>query len=218
MKFFIIGLPRTATTSVCVAALELGYKTAHTAYTQQALEQASVIADTPVFGQYPLLDQAFSNSRFIYLQRKLESWLPSIQQLLIRMHDNVINNRGGFNPHIKQNFKQVFSPFTLANIQNEDFLATCYTKHQQAVKSYFSARPNDLLTIDVTEKDSYQAFCQFILAKPTKDQLIQGFKPINMAGKVTAWNQIKHPLKIASTDQGKCTLPFPLAIDNRNIV
>ncbi|MEM7388342.1 MAG: sulfotransferase, partial [Pseudomonadota bacterium] len=46
-KIFIIGLPRTGTTSICNSFLQLGYKTAHTAYTQQAITTADVIADTP---------------------------------------------------------------------------------------------------------------------------------------------------------------------------
>ena len=77
-KIFIIGLPRTATTSVCVAMLELGFKTAHTAYTNQAMNDAQVIADTPVFCDYQLLDKTYPNAKFIYLTREFSSWLPSI--------------------------------------------------------------------------------------------------------------------------------------------
>ena len=48
-KIFIIGLPRTGTTSVCVAMLELGFYVAHTAYTDRSFTEAQVIADTPIF-------------------------------------------------------------------------------------------------------------------------------------------------------------------------
>jgi len=71
-KIFIIGLPRTGTTSICNSFLQLGYKTAHTAYTQQAIITADVIADTPVFSEYALLDStlqiaALSTLSAIYL-------------------------------------------------------------------------------------------------------------------------------------------------------
>ncbi|WP_164835569.1 sulfotransferase, partial [Pseudoalteromonas sp. TB51] len=43
-KIFIIGLPRTGTTSVCHAFLEFGIATAHTAYTSHCFENATAIA------------------------------------------------------------------------------------------------------------------------------------------------------------------------------
>ncbi|MFQ3195483.1 MAG: hypothetical protein ACI9N3_002317, partial [Colwellia sp.] len=51
-KIFIIGLPRSGTTSICAAMLELGYTVAHTAYTQKTFDQAQVIADTPIFADF----------------------------------------------------------------------------------------------------------------------------------------------------------------------
>ncbi|WP_320819085.1 sulfotransferase, partial [Thalassolituus sp.] len=39
-KIFIIGLPRTGTTSISVALLELGFLVAHTAFTKKAFEVA----------------------------------------------------------------------------------------------------------------------------------------------------------------------------------
>jgi len=63
-KIWIIGLPRTATTSVCVAMLDLGYKTAHTSYTKTCFKHAQVIADTPIFCDYQQLDkQSHRDSR-----------------------------------------------------------------------------------------------------------------------------------------------------------
>jgi hypothetical protein len=80
-KIFIIGLPRTGTTSVCAAMLTLGFRVAHTAYTVRAFDEAQVIADTPIFNDYQQLDQAYPKAKFIYLERSLKNWLPSIQQL-----------------------------------------------------------------------------------------------------------------------------------------
>ncbi|WP_286267814.1 sulfotransferase family protein [Thalassotalea atypica] len=201
-KIFIIGLPRTATTSLCVACLELGFKTAHTAYTNAALSNAQVIADTPIFSEYPKLDHKFPGAKFIYLQRDLELWLPSIKQLLNRMSKNLLRTDGGFNPHLKKSYCEVFSPFTLPNINNDEFLIHCYRQHERKIKQYFLDRPQDLLSIDVAKNDSYQKLVNFLESEP-KNVNEQNFKRINIAGKVTAWNDIKHPNKIASTTLGK---------------
>ncbi|WP_448213424.1 sulfotransferase [Colwellia sp. MEBiC06753] len=200
-KIWIIGLPRTATTSVCQAMLGLGYKTAHTCYTQTCLNQAQVIADTPIFYDYPIFDQRFAGSKFINLTRELTNWLPSIRQLLLRMHTNLQREDGGFNPYLKRCFNEVFKPLTLANIQSDDFLKHCYQRHQDAVQLYFTNRPNDLLTIDVSDDGSFNQLLKFLEISPPINHA--GFLPINMGGKVTAWNEIKHPLKIASTRDGK---------------
>lgn len=201
-KIFIIGLPRTATTSVCAAMLELGFKTAHTAYTNQSMNDAQVIADTPVFCDYQLLDKTYPNAKFIYLQRDSTVWLPSIRQLLIRMYKNLQRTDGGFNPTLKRCYNDIFSPLTLENIENDDFLQSCYDRHQQGINEYFKGREQDLLQIDVSDKNSFDSLLAFLEIDTIQTQLT-GFERINIGGKVTAWKQIKSPLKIEATQKGK---------------
>lgn len=201
-KIFIIGLPRTATTSVCAAMLELGFKTAHTAYTNQSMNDAQVIADTPVFCDYQLLDKTYPNAKFIYLQRDSTVWLPSIRQLLIRMYKNLQRTDGGFNPTLKRCYNDIFSPLTLENIENDDFLQSCYDRHQQGINEYFKGREQDLLQIDVSDKNSFDSLLAFLEIDTIQTQL-KGFERINIGGKVTAWKQIKSPLKIEATQKGK---------------
>jgi len=201
-KIFIIGLPRTATTSVCVAALGLGYKTAHNAYTQHAFTQAQVLADTPMFCDYQMLDKHFPNSKFIYLTRDASLWLPSIKQLLQRMIVNLQRGDGGFNPHLKRCYSEVFSPLTADNIEQDEFLLGCYQRHQQGVFDYFHQREQDLLTLDVSKEHSYQAFLTFLNAEQL-DENKRDFKKINIGGKVKAWQAINNKLKIESTNKGK---------------
>lgn len=201
-KIFIIGLPRTATTSVCAAMLELGFKTAHTAYTNQSMNDAQVIADTPVFCDYQLLDKTYPNAKFIYLQRDSTVWLPSIRQLLIRMYKNLQRTDGGFNPTLKRCYNDIFSPLTLENIENDDFLQSCYDRHQQGINEYFKGREQDLLQIDVSDKNSFDSLLAFLEIDTIQTQL-KGFERINIGGKVTAWKQIKNPLKIEATQKGK---------------
>lgn len=200
-KIFIIGLPRTSTTSVCLATLSLGLPTAHNAYTENAFNEAIVIADTPVFCDYQQLDKRFPNSKFIYLIRDAEKWLPSIKQLLQRMIINLQRTDGGFNPHLKRCYHEIFSPLTPENITQDDFLLACYQRHQQAIFSYFNDRPQDLLTIDVSNKESYGKLLAF-LALPNNGSITE-FKKINIGGKVKAWQAINHRCKVEATNKGR---------------
>ena len=198
-KIFIIGLPRTGTTSVCCKFLELGYKVAHTAYTQKAFDKAQVIADTPIFNDYQKLDQYYPQSKFIYLDRELSLWLPSIKQLLQRMSRNLLREDGGFNPYIKESYQNTFSPFSQETITDDKHLSQWYINHKNSVKDYFKHRESDLLTINVSHDDDLQTLGKF-LSIPIK----QGcFERINIGGKVTAWKDLKHLNKIESTKNGR---------------
>lgn len=201
-KIFIIGLPRTATTSVCLAMLEQGFKTAHNAYTQDAFSQAQVLADTPIFCDYQKLDKHFPNSKFIYLTRSSEKWLPSIKQLLQRMIVNLQRTDGGFNPHLKRCYNDVFSPLNEGNLNSDEFLLNCYNRHQQGIEQYFKNRVQDLLTIDVSENDSYLNMLAF-LNIDSSNAREGGFKQINLGGKVKAWQGLNNKLKVESTNKGK---------------
>lgn len=198
-KTFILGLPRTGTTSICSKCLELGFTVAHTAYTQKTFNNAEVIADTPIFTDFQALDKYYPNSKFIYLDRELSLWLPSIKQLLQRMHHNLTRSDGGFNPYLKRCYLQIFSPFTLENINNDQFLTDCYLKHKKDVSDYFLNRDNDFLLIDISQAESLHQLQSFLGLDKTSDS----FEKLNRGGKVTAWKDIKHPLKVESTHKGR---------------
>ena len=204
-KIFVIGLPRTGTTSVCHALLELGLSTAHTAYTKASFEHAQAIADTPIFTDYKMLDKHYPGSKFIYLEREIDVWLPSIRQLLTRMHTNLTRTDGGFNIHIKRCYFDVFSNLSLENISDDSYLADCYKRHLNAAQYYFEKRQADFLSIDIAKAGSYQKVCDFLNIQSDKTD----FDKMNMGGKVTAWNDVKHPLKIESTAKGRIDKHLP---------
>lgn len=204
-KLFIIGLPRTGTTSVCHALLQFGYATAHTAYTDNCFENAMAIADTPIFNDYQTLDKHYPGSKFLYLMREKNVWLPSIRQLLTRMHTNLTRQDGGFNIHIKRCYLSIFKDLSLSNIGDDNYLSDCYDKHFETALSYFENRPNDFLAIDIAKQNSYNLLCQFL----NKDSDKRAFEKMNIGGKVTAWNDIKHPLKIDSTAKGRIDKNLP---------
>jgi len=207
-KVFIMGLPRTGTTSVCHAILELGIATAHTAYTQACFKNAIAIADTPIFNDYQALDKHYPGSKFIYLERELSAWLPSIKQLLTRMHTNLTRGDGGFNIHIKRCYLNTFSEFSLENINDDDYLENCYNSHFESAKRYFKNRQQDFLSIDIAKPASYKLLCDFLGITSDKTD----FEKMNMGGKVTAWNDIKHTLKVESTAKGRIDKHLPYQI------
>lgn len=207
-KIFIIGLPRTGTTSICAAMLELGFRVAHTAYTDRAFSEAQVLADTPIFCDYQHLDSAYPDAKFIYLSRAMDKWLPSIKQLLARMHSNLIRDDGGFNPIIKRCYQEIFAPYSLDNINNVEFLAQCYQQHETQVQQYFTDRDSNFLSIDISDSESYNQLLSF-LNFPESEIVSSGFKRLNVGGKVTAWKDIKSSLKVDSTNKGRVTkLPY----------
>jgi hypothetical protein len=197
-KIFIIGLPRTGTTSVCVACLNLGYKTAHTAYTRNTFRDAQVIADTPIFNDYKRLSMLYPDAKYIYLDRELSLWLPSIAQLLTRMSSNLLSEKGGFNDTIKRCYLETFSGLNIHNVSDYAFLSQCYQSHKNNVMKFFESRQVDYLILNLAHTGSIQALASFL---KVNCDIPMPF--LNKKGKVTAWNTIQNPLKVASTRQGK---------------
>ncbi len=196
-KAFIIGLPRTGTTSVCTALLECGFKVAHTAYTQQTFALADVVADTPCYCDYPQLDRLFPGSRFVYLDRDLTTWLPSMRMLLSKITP-YLTPESHFNPIIKRCYSQTFQLKDTADPLDESHLTHCYQQHQHAVKTYFSGR-DDLISIDVSQPNGLTELLRFLGQHGAADL---SFPRVNTGRMVTAWKDIKHPNKISSNEFG----------------
>ena len=188
-KIFIIGLPRTGTTSISVALLEMGLLVAHTAFTKKAFEIADAISDAPCFSDYMHLDGLFPGAKFIYLNRDLKAWLPSITMLLEKMAPHLDLKTGHFSPVLKRSFHQTFpSIYPLS----ERELADCYTKHQHAVFHYFKGR-DDFLSLDVSEPGGLLKLKQFLGMSPEGDT---DFTRLNVGRNVANWREYKHPNKV----------------------
>jgi hypothetical protein len=197
-KVFIIGLPRTGTTSISVAMLELGYKVAHTAFTKHAFELADVISDAPCFSDYQQLDKLFPGSKFIYLQRDLSLWIPSMQRLLAKMAPHLSAKTGYFSPVLKRAFTISFGKDHISR-SAESHLTDCYLKHQKQVQCYFQDR-DDLLCIDLSEPNSYKQMCHFLSLAYNDDDK---FPHLNRGIQVANWKAYKHINKINSFSAGK---------------
>lgn len=198
-KLFIIGLPRTGTTSISVALLDYGFKVAHTAYTKRAFELADVISDAPCFSDFAQLDKLFPDSKFVYLDRALENWIPSIQMLLNKMLPELTPKTGYLNPILKRSMNQIFSTFETQDPLDADHLKSCYLKHQQHVLNYFSSR-NDFLSIDISDKNSLRRLLEFL--DISCDSQVE-FPHLNIGKLVDNWKEHKHPNKVNSLSVGK---------------
>jgi hypothetical protein len=198
-KLFIIGLPRTGTTSISVALLDYGFKVAHTAYTKRAFELADVISDAPCFTDYKELDKLFPNSKFVYLDRTMERWIPSMQMLLKKMLPELAPKSGYLNPVLKRCINKTFAPSTIENPLDWQHLESCYRTHQLEVFHYFSNR-DDLLTIDISQKHSLRKLLDFL---DIESDMAEDFPHLNIGKLVDNWKGFKHPNKINSLSAGK---------------
>jgi hypothetical protein len=198
-KVFIIGLPRTGTTSVSVALLGHGFKVAHTAFTKRAFELADVISDAPCFCDYQQLDTLFPDSKFVYLNRLANQWIPSMQMLLKKMIPQLHLESGYLHPILKRSFDTTFAlsttkdPFTIEHLDN------CYLNHRREVFTYFSNR-NDFIEIDVSQNGSLTTLLKF-LGMPAEGA--DSFPWLNIGKQVDSWKEFKHPNKVNPLAAGK---------------
>lgn len=202
-KIFIIGLPRTGTTSISVALLNHGFKVAHTAYTKRAFELADVVSDAPCFADYQELDKLFPGSKFVYLDRALERWVPSMQMLLNKMLPELAPKTGYLNPVLKRCISQTFAPLTTADPLDSQHLANCYLTHRQAVFGYFQHR-EDFLAIDISQHGSLKLLLDFLgVSVGLGADDVGEFPHLNIGKHVDNWKEFKHPNKINSLSAGK---------------
>ena len=209
-KVFIIGLPRTGTTSISVAMLDYGFKVAHTAYTKHAFDLADIISDSPCFCDYKQLDKLYPNAKFVYLERDLTRWVPSMQMLIGKMKDNLDLQTGQFNLVLKRTFNQVFELDKTPDPMSETHLIDCYQRHKEQVFTYFSGR-DDLLSIDVSDAQSLMSLLQFLNVGYTGEPV---FPHLNIGKKVACWEEHKHPNKINANSAGPESRKFFSYADN----
>lgn len=207
-KVIFIGLPRTGTTSVSVALLEQGLKVAHMAFTKEAFMQADAISDAPCFSDFKQLDGLFPDAKFVYLDRDLSTWVPSMQMLLSRMLPHLDDKTGRFHPIMKRSFRHCFAVGEVQDPQDEHHLIGCYQRHQREVFTYF-ARRNNFLSIDVSQQGALSQLLQF-MAQSTHATSVEARHPLmdlsfprlNIGRNVASWDEYKHPNKISANASG----------------
>lgn len=150
-KVFIVSLPRTGTTSICLLFLDHGFKVAHTAFTQDAIDAAEVVADTPVFVDFIQLYNQYPRAKFIYLERPREDWLSSIHGLLRSMVRYSDRQNTPFEPEIIRCFESSFPSFKMQTTKQlvdcTDYLNDCYEHHAKKLMDFFADKPNQFMKV-----------------------------------------------------------------------
>ncbi len=177
--------------------MEAGLKVAHTAYTIQSFEQADVVSDSPCYSDYPQLDTIYPGSKFLYLERDLDTWLPSMR-LLLKKITPYIQPNGRFNPIIKRCYRTVFSFDGTGDLPSDEHLRACYQNHREQIHQYFADR-SDWVSLNITDPEAPLKLWHFLGLTGTLPDV---FPHINRGRMITAWKDIKHPNKINSVASG----------------
>jgi hypothetical protein len=150
-KVFGIGLSRTGTTSLTFALSQLGLHAHHFPRSQEVIELADAVTDTPVAASFRQLDAEYPGSKFILTLRDLASWLDSCETLW-------------------QSSVHLFDEFT-ARIHRqlygrEDFdrptFSEAYARHRNDVLLHFAGREQFLLCMDICAGDGWAPLCGFL--------------------------------------------------------
>lgn len=203
-KVFGIGMNKTGTTSLTHAMHELGFRIgrqreAELLYDEWLLRdfkdlvkycrRAEFFQDLPFSLPYTyvVLDYAFPNSKFILTERdNSEQWYNSITKFHGRLW-----SKGDYFPPTAEDLKNadyVYKGFpykiitTLygtddSDLYNKETLIAHYEKHNRSVKEYFRFRNDDLLVLNVSEKDAYKKLCHFLGV----DTILKDFPHVNKA-------------------------------------
>lgn len=141
---------------------------------------AQFFQDSPFSYPYTFIamDLAFPGSKFVLTVRdSAEKWYQS----LTRFHGKLWGN-GNIPPtsedlrHANYIYKgfPYHSRFKVHDVPEndpykKDILLDYYETHNKNVRDYFRHRPDDLLVINLKEKDDYSRFCHFIGVKQIRD-------------------------------------------------
>ena len=162
-KVFCIGFHKTGTSSIDALLRDMGYQVARhykswdedfysdlkrgdLSELKEMSELFDGFQDIPWFLFYKEFDQWYPGSKFILTTRNSQSWWTSFMNCFINVTIPLFDYiYGQKNP---AGHKKIF--------------VDRYNKHNQDVKEYFKNRQEDLLIIDIGEKDSIQNICNFL--------------------------------------------------------
>lgn len=173
MRIFCVGLNKTGTRSLHDALQVLAFRSVHwggpnltTAVQRgpeihaavmqslregrpllEGLEDADAYSDIGALStNFDVLDSQYPASKFILTVRPIEEWLASREQHV--MENQAMQSRGEYNG--------TFLEVDLIGWRTEAL------EHESRVRSYFAARPKDLLVFDVTAGDGWDQLCPFL--------------------------------------------------------
>lgn len=156
-KIFGIGHGKTGTHSLVAAAGILGYKMIHRwgDIDHDELDTKDGGADNAFAAQFIELDQRYPGSRFIYTDKKLESWLDSCKRSIPNKKPSKVGSPKYENRVAMFGYDQGLG-------YREGLLSEAFTRHRQRVMDYFRKRPDDLLVLNIIEGEGWETLCPFL--------------------------------------------------------
>ena len=167
-KIFGIGLSKTGTTSLFAALSILGYRAETYRHLRERslnewfkgdfshdyLSELDAVTDLPIGAFYPALDIRYPGSKFILTTRNKTDWLESCSKFFAptKMY---LEKLGSF-----RDFSQI-SAYGVVSY-NEALFSYAYDTHMSGVRSYFSNRPEDLLTMSIVDGEGWEKLCPFL--------------------------------------------------------
>ncbi|WP_346348389.1 sulfotransferase [Shewanella schlegeliana] len=162
------------------------------------------MSDAPCFCDYQELDKLFPHSKFVYLERDLSLWLPSMQMLINKMKTHLAPITGTFHPVLKRSFTHTFDLDKTDTPDASAHLEMCYLRHKQQVLNYFNGR-DDLIQINISHEESLTKLLTFL------GKEIEGkpqFPHLNRGRKVACWEEHTHQNKVSANSSGPLRRKF----------
>ncbi|MEO1580977.1 MAG: sulfotransferase family protein [Pseudomonadota bacterium] len=160
-KVFCIGFHKTGTSSMTVALRELGYRVTGPngvhdpdiaenlwSIIEQAVTEYDAFQDNPWPIVFKELDARYPGSKFVLTERDADGWVRSQVK--------------HFGTRTTPMRKMIYGADAGAPEGNESIYLERYRQHGQEVREYFKDRPDDLLIMDLTAGDGWQALCGFL--------------------------------------------------------
>jgi hypothetical protein len=160
-RVFGIGLSKTGTTTLHGAFEVLGLRSVHypspeamAAGDYAMFDDLDAGTDISVTACYQDLDRRYPGSRFVLTVRALEPWLASVERHFAARNQR---NYDGDSPAgiVRE---RVFGRRDF----DRAWFAQVPARHEATVRQYFQSRPADLLVMDITAGDGWDALCPFL--------------------------------------------------------
>lgn len=208
-KVFCIGKNKTGTTSLTKALTDLGYKMGDQTegewlsdkwYTRDFsglknyCQKSDAFQDIPFSRKftYIYLDQIFPGSKFILsIRDSAEQWYYSLVSFHAKTFasdsktvtaDDLKNATYLYPGFAYKSFKELYQTPD-DDLYNKEMLIHQYNTHNEAIFEYFRGKPDQLLVLNVGEKDAYKKFCAFLNKKPVYEEFPWELKTENLS-----WN------------------------------
>jgi hypothetical protein len=170
MKVFGIGLSRTGTTSLHLALILLGIPAVHYPvvaggrwlsgdFSAQEIDPFDAYTDVPTGVFFRELHKTHPKAKFVYTRRNKGKWLKSCER----------HFRGRPSSSLSAYAKCVrLATYGILNFEENRF-ANVFDAHEHQIYEYFSAYPDQFLTIDLDTGPNMNALAQFLGASTSME-------------------------------------------------